>query len=50
LSNGAKPDKDLFDRVDADLHELLENHVPARLAPHIQDELKMIQQRFENTG
>ncbi len=48
LSNGAKPDEDLFDRIDADLHELLENHVPAGLASQIQDELRIIQQRYEN--
>ena len=50
LSNSAKLDQDLFDRIDADLREHLENHVPAGLAPHIQVELKMIQQRYERAG
>jgi trimethylamine:corrinoid methyltransferase-like protein len=50
LSNSAKPDQDLFDRIHADLREQLENLAPDRLAPHIQVELKMIQQRYENTG
>lgn len=48
LSNGAKPDKDLFDRIDADLREILENHVPAELPLQTHEKLKLIQQRYES--
>ena len=47
LSNGAKPDEDLFDRIDADLRKILEDHVPAPLPPHIQEALRVTQQRYE---
>jgi hypothetical protein len=49
LSNGSKPDIELFDRIDADLHEILERHTPPELQPQIQEQLKVIQQRYECT-
>ena len=48
LSNWAKRVADLFDRIDAYLRELVENRAPAGLPPQIQDELKVIQRRYDS--
>jgi trimethylamine:corrinoid methyltransferase-like protein len=46
LSIGAKPDRELFERIDADLHTILAEHRPAPLPPALAAALADIQARF----
>jgi trimethylamine:corrinoid methyltransferase-like protein len=47
LSNDGRPDRDLFERIDADLRHLLAQHLPVPLDPALAAELDAIRARFE---
>jgi trimethylamine---corrinoid protein Co-methyltransferase len=46
VSSGGAPDRDLFERIDADLHRLLAQHAPAPVAPELLARLAAIQAEF----
>lgn len=47
LSRSTLPDIDLFERIDQDLHEILNNHCPEPLPKSIVEEIHAIQRSFE---
>jgi trimethylamine---corrinoid protein Co-methyltransferase len=46
LSTDVRPDKDLHERIDADLRRLIAQHAPAPLAPDLDVRLRAIRDRF----
>ncbi|MBT4518990.1 MAG: hypothetical protein HOC23_03205 [Halieaceae bacterium] len=49
LTMSTLPDVDLFERIDADLREILINHRPEPLQESIREELQSIQRSFESS-
>jgi trimethylamine:corrinoid methyltransferase-like protein len=47
LSTSIEPDKDLIERIDDDLKEIVNTHQPAALPEHLSAELVAIQARFK---
>lgn len=48
-SMGTKPDKDLFERIDDDLREILASHHPQPLPEAVLREIRAIQENFETS-
>jgi trimethylamine:corrinoid methyltransferase-like protein len=48
-SSGGLPDEDLYERVDRELQEILQNHRPDPLPEAIQDEMRSIREDFKKT-
>jgi len=46
LSEDSQPDRDLFERIDNDLRQILKKHRPAPLADDVLQEMRAIQERF----
>jgi trimethylamine:corrinoid methyltransferase-like protein len=49
LTSSGLPDVELFDRIDAQLKEIIENHRPTPLASDVLEKMRAIQKDFEET-
>ena len=49
LSTDVRPDKDLHERIDADLRRIIAQHVPPPLAADLEARLRAVRERFAAT-
>jgi trimethylamine--corrinoid protein Co-methyltransferase len=48
-ASGGLPDEDLYERIDHELQQILQNHRPDPLPEAIQDEMRSIRDEFRRT-